>query len=101
MRKNRVTDADRNASASQAGKVGRPGGEGAGAGHQAVAPRPTGSAPSTERQKSGSVPSPGRDVPMDSQDQFVCLACGNISVSERDGTVVCRHCGYTRPQGES
>jgi ribosomal protein L37E len=96
MSRNRVTNADRNASASQAGKASRPGGERAGAGHQAVAPRPTGSAPLTECQKSGSVPSPGRDVPMDPRDTFVCLACGNISVHERDGTLVCRHCGYTR-----
>jgi hypothetical protein len=97
MWRNRVTDADRTALPSQAGKAGRPGSEGTGAEHQAVPPRSTGSAPSTERQKSGSVPSADRDVSMDPQDPFVCLACGNISVNERDGTVVCRHCGYTRP----
>jgi hypothetical protein len=40
---------------------------------------------------------PGPTAPIDPLDRLVCHACGNIhSVIERDGMLVCQHCGYTR-----
>jgi ribosomal protein L37AE/L43A len=57
-------------------------------------------APSSERQGPGPA-QPAKDSTADRQPPMVCPACENISMIERNGTTVCRHCGYTGPPAES
>ena len=56
-------------------------------------------APSAERPGPAS---PARDgSAVNRQRASVCPACENISMTERDGADVCRHCGYTGGRLES
>jgi hypothetical protein len=97
-----VTDADRTSSTSEAGMTSQPNGdEEKGTGHPVPSPRSPGSAPSTERARPDSAPPRREDAGGGLYHALVCPACANLSVTERNGTIVCRHCGYTGARPES
>jgi hypothetical protein len=102
MQRDRVLSADPNSLANLGGKTDRPSGDREKATGQSVTlPRSPGSTPSVESQRP--VPaSPRREDPeVDPNHCLVCPACENITMTERKGTPVCRHCGYTGRRPES
>jgi len=102
MQRDRVLSADPNSLANLGGKTDPPSGDGEKAMGQSVTLlRSPGSTPSTESQGPGPASPRREDSEVDPNHCLVCPACENITMTERNGTPVCRHCGYTGRRPES